>query len=88
MKDLRLLNLRFTQVTDEGLDVLRGLTSLQMLTLPQAATDTSLEHLTGMNRLMSVYYSATGSVTQQGIERLSRALPKSKCLYYTPQTNR
>ena len=64
------VNLYGTQVTDVGLEHLKGLTSLQGLYLnsPQV-TDAGLEHLTGLSCLLTLDLSQT-QVTDVGLEHL------------------
>jgi Leucine-rich repeat (LRR) protein len=62
-------------VTDEGLEHLRGLTSLQGLCLSGTqVTDAGLEHLRGLTSLQQIYLSGT-QVTDAGEAELQRALP-------------
>ena len=62
-------------VTDRGLVHLKGLTSLQSLTLfGTQVTDAGLVHLKGLTSLQSLYLSGT-KVTDAGVKELQAALP-------------
>ena len=64
-----------TEVTDDGLEHLIGLTNLQTLILNDTkVTDKGLEHLEGLTNLEWLQVGA--NVTDEGIGKLKTALPK------------
>ena len=66
------LTIENTQFTDTGLEHLKGLTSLNILSLnlnDTQVTDTGLEHLKGLARLQRLYLDHT-QVTDTGLEHL------------------
>jgi hypothetical protein len=68
--DVFLLYLDGTQVTDAGLEHLKGLTALQGLSLDGTqVTDAGLEHLKGLTALQGLYLDGT-QVTDAGLEHL------------------
>lgn len=67
-----------TQVTDAGLEHLKGLTGLVQLSLINTEiTDRGLEHLKGLSELQTLDLRRT-QVTYKGVEKLQRALPNCK----------
>jgi len=61
------LDLRFTQVTDQGLEFLRGQTQLEVLNLQATGvTDAGMQHLAGLRRLRSLSVERT-AVTDAGL---------------------
>ena len=70
---LHWLDLSITrQVTDSGLEQLKGLTDLQMLDLTGAhVTDAGLEHLRGLAKLQWLHLDDT-QVTDAGLEHVER----------------
>lgn len=70
--------IRSTKVIDAGLEHLKGLTQLQMLTLDGTqVTDAGLEHLKGLVQLQMLDLRDT-RVTDEGVKRLQQALPNCK----------
>ena len=70
------VNLNGTDVTDEGLVHLKGLTKLETLGLGRTqVTDAGLVHLKGMTNLKRLYLHYT-QVTAAGVAELKKALPK------------
>jgi len=70
-----------TQITDAGLEHLKGLTSLQWLDLRYTQiTDTGLEHLKGLTSLQWLELNST-RVTDTGIKKLQEALPKCRIMH-------
>ena len=72
--------LHSTTVTDEGLEHLQGLTSLQHLNLNSTkVTDEGLEHLKGLTNLeyLSLYDT---KVTDEGENKLQKALPNCEII--------
>ncbi len=64
-----------TQVTDAGLEHLKGLTSLQTLDLGDTfVSDAGLEHLKGLTSLQNLSLWDT-KVTDEGVKKLQQALP-------------
>ncbi len=64
-----------TQITDSGLEHLKGLTSLQELQLDSTkVTDTGLEHLKSLKSLHYLHLDST-NVTDEGVKKLQKALP-------------
>ncbi len=75
MGSLAELDLDGTQVTDAGLEHLKGMTILQLLYLNDTQiTDVGLGHLKGLPNLDSLHLNGT-QVTDRGIESLRLALP-------------
>jgi thiol-disulfide isomerase/thioredoxin len=73
LKDLVLLRLTKTRVTDAGASRLKNLTNLEFLGLSSPGfTDAALEHLSGMKRLTSLRLDNT-KVTDRGVEKLKQA---------------
>lgn len=75
MKQLKVLNLGWTQVDDIGLEVTAGFPKLESLVLHQTkVTDAGLVHLRGLKnlKLLSVIYTA---VTPQAVDELKKAIP-------------
>ena len=67
-----LQELEIVQVTDAGLEHLKGLTSLQMLSLGDTQiTDAGLEHLEGLTNLQYLDLYGT-QITDAGLEHLER----------------
>jgi hypothetical protein len=70
LKGLRILGLRGTHITDEGLEHLKELTELTFLSLAETrVTDAGLAHLSGLLRLRKLNLDDTG-VTDAGLEHL------------------
>ena len=66
------------QVTDAGLEHLKGLTHLKILYLADTqVTDAGLEHLKGLTKLQLLWLFGT-KVTVEGVEKLQQALPNCK----------
>lgn len=71
-----IVNLEHTQITDAGLEHLKGLTSLQELHLCfTQVTDASLEHLKGLTDLEWLEMYDT-QVTDAGVNELKKAVPR------------
>jgi serine/threonine protein kinase/Leucine-rich repeat (LRR) protein len=68
-----------TEVTDKGLEHLKELKNLQSLNVSKCGgvTDAGLEHLKECKTLTGVQLKET-KVTKEGIEKLSKALPKCR----------
>jgi hypothetical protein len=80
------LSLAGTQVTDNGLVHLQGLTKLHDLSLMFThVTDAGLEHLKGMVQLQFLDLRANDRITDDGVEKLKRALPKCKIITSSEQ---
>lgn len=76
--ELRLLDLCHTDITDDGLLYLKGLTSLTALNLEiTQISDAGLKHLTALTSLELLYIGCT-KVTEVGIAFLKEALPNLK----------
>ena len=74
--DVGAVYLTGTPVTDAGLEHLRGLTQLQLLSLDSTrVTDAGLAHLRGLTQLEVLYLIST-RVTDAGVNELKKALPK------------
>jgi internalin A len=74
------LILREPQVTDAGLEHLKGLTSLQMLKLNGTkVSDAGLVHLKGLTGLKMLELLDT-PVTEDGVNDLQQALPNCEIL--------
>lgn len=72
---LRLLDLSFTRITDEGLKSIASQSELRHLALIECrVTDNSIHSLVQLRKLREVYLAKTG-VTSQSSERLKRAIP-------------
>ncbi len=70
------VDLRDTQITDAGLEHLKGLTSLKQLDLRDTQiTDAGLVHLKGMTILKTCYLYDT-KITDSGLAEIKAALPK------------
>jgi Leucine-rich repeat (LRR) protein len=70
------LGLGLSDVTDVGLEHLKGLTNLQSLILEGTkVTDVGLEHLKGLPRLRWLDLADT-KVSQRGVKKLQQALPE------------
>ncbi len=74
-----------TNVTEVGLDHVKGLHKLRELTIVKLPsntriTDTALEHLGELRELRSLRLIRTG-VTDDGVRELQQALPECKILY-------
>jgi hypothetical protein len=57
---LRTLDLRWTAITDKGIEHLRGLKDLRMVNLSPTTSDLCLDHLVGLPRLISVTLRGPG----------------------------
>lgn len=72
---LRLLDLSFTRITDEGLKSIASQSELRHLALIECrVTDNSIDSLVQLRKLREVYLAKTG-VTPQSSERLKRVIP-------------
>jgi len=79
---LEFLDLRATQVTDEGVERLMGLTKLKRLELDGTqVTDAGLEHLSRLTRLRELSLNGT-QITDDGLENL-KGLVSLEALYLT-----
>ncbi|MBC7819067.1 MAG: protein kinase [Planctomycetaceae bacterium] len=75
-KNLTLLNLGGTRITDDGLRHLKDYPRLIVLHLSQTSiSDAGLKHLTGLTRLQELIIDRT-KVTIEGVRELRIALPK------------
>lgn len=75
---LRLLDLSFTQVSDEGLKSVSGLAELRHLSLIGCPiTDRGADSIARLSHLREVYLAKT-AVSDQAAERLRRALPQCR----------
>ena len=75
-RNLTLLNLGGTRITDDGLRHLKDYPRLIVLHLPRTSiSDAGLKHLTGLSRLQELIIDHT-NVTIEGIRELRIALPK------------
>jgi len=78
LSELHSLSLGGTQVTDAGLEHLKGMSQLQHLYLNNThVTDAGLEHLKGLTQLQELLLSGT-QVTNEGVRKLQHALPNCK----------
>ena len=78
---LEVLLLADTQITDAGLEHLKGLSNLETLYLIRAQiTDAGLEHLEGITNLKELYLYGT-QVTDEGVKKLQEALPDCEILH-------
>lgn len=76
---LEFLALSATKVTDAGLAQVARLPGLKELRIPDAVTDTGLQALAGLKSLTTIKYEKSKcKVTQQGMDRLQKALPNLK----------
>jgi len=67
-----------TEVTDGSLEHLKGLTTLQTLSLGRTqVTDAGLKHLKGLTALQVLWLGGT-HVTDAGVTQLKKALPNCK----------
>ncbi|PHS06121.1 MAG: hypothetical protein COA78_14620 [Blastopirellula sp.] len=74
--EVNYVNLHDTQITDAGLEHLKGMTSLTFLMLNNTqVTDSGLEHLKGLTSLNILYLQRT-QITDVGLSELQAALPK------------
>jgi internalin A len=79
LRGLKLLSLSGTHVTDAGTKELAVLTELEELWLDgTAVTDAGLRHLERLNKLEFLYLNNCPGVTDEGVARLQKALPKCK----------
>ncbi len=70
-----------TQITDAGLEHLKGLTGLQSLHLRSTQiTDAGLEHLKGLVSLQRLNIHGT-QVTDEGVKKLQEALTNCRILH-------
>jgi len=82
LTDLQILNLRSTDIGDDGLSHLRHLNNLRILDLAYTAvSDDGLEQLMGMRNLVSLDLRST-KVTTKGVAKLRMALPNCKILHW------
>jgi hypothetical protein len=84
LKDLArlvvMVNLRGTEITDAGLEQLKGLENLEYLNLYSTPiTDAGLKHLEGLKKLRHVYVWQT-QVTDAGVNALKAAVPEVKII--------
>ena len=71
------------QVTDAGLEHLKGLANLRVLQLLNTkVTDAGLEHLKGLTSLRDLHLWNT-QVTDDGVKELQEALPNCKARFGT-----
>jgi hypothetical protein len=64
-----------TEVTNAGLEHLKGLSQLQVLSLENTqVTDAGLQHLKGLSQLQQLLLNRT-KVTSKGVKKLQQALP-------------
>ena len=78
MRQLEILDLTATRVTDTGLARVGRLTKLNELWIGGAkVTDASVPHILKLKQLETLDINATG-ITAQGQQRLKRGLPKLK----------
>jgi len=79
LENLEDLDLYRTNITDAGLEHVKGLKNLRYLNLhwQKKVTDAGLEHLKGLERLRHLDLRGT-KVTDGGVENLQRALPNCK----------
>ncbi len=74
---LEMLNLDCTQLTDQGLTHLKGLTHLSELSLRATRiTDAGLKHLEKLSSLKKLALNLT-AVSRRGVEALRKALPRT-----------
>jgi hypothetical protein len=72
-----------TQVTDAGLECLKGLSQLYELSLNDTTvTDAGLEYLRGLTNLKLLFLDRT-HVTDEGVKQIRQALPKCECSNYS-----
>ena len=84
MTQLRELWLDGTQITDDGLVHLAGMSRLQWLSLGGTQiTDNGLVHFKGMARLRYVSLDGT-NVTNEGVKKLQQALPNCDIVWSPP----
>ncbi len=66
-----------TQVSDIGLEHLKGLTQLEVLYLDDTQiTDAGLEHIKGLTQLELLNLQVTNQITDEGVKKFHQALPK------------
>ena len=82
LNNLKLLDLRGTQVTDIGLKYVRGLTKLEVLRLPDGVSDAGLFNLRQIEDLKEIYISPNSGVTSVGVDQLKGWFPDAK-IYFT-----
>lgn len=80
-KDLRVLDLTKTSITNSGLLDLKALPQLRSLALRETIGDSGLEHVAALTRLETLWLDNT-RVTKEGAGKLLMALPK--CRIYGP----
>jgi hypothetical protein len=79
LRDLTALSLRGMGITDRGLQTVSKLRALTHLGLTGTAiTDKGLHHLESLSNLRNLFLFNCPAVTEEGIARLQRALPKCK----------
>jgi hypothetical protein len=84
LPSLKRLYIARSQVTDQGLVHLQGLTRLRLLVLPSATTDAGLAHIQQLRNLRELVLVDT-QVTNSGLEQLD-SLPALDRLVLPPQT--
>jgi hypothetical protein len=81
VRGLSHLHLRHTQITDQGLRTVSGLRTLTGLRLfGTVVTDEGLRHLESMSNLEWLDLQLCPKVTDEGVARLRKALPKCQIL--------
>ncbi len=79
--DVVMVDLGARNIADSGLEHLKGLTNLEILSLEHTpVSDAGLEHLKGLAKLGELYLNDT-QVTLEGIRMLEEALPNCKIEY-------
>ncbi len=74
-KEMLMIDLISTEVTDAELEHLKGLTNLQTLYLTNnQITDAGLEHLKGLTKLETLYLN-NPQITDEAVKKLQQALP-------------
>jgi hypothetical protein len=85
VRGLERLSLADTAITDDGLAELTRLRDLISLTLQSTSvTDAGLRHLEGMRGLVCLDLRACPKVTDAGVARLQKALPKCEIVLTSP----
>ncbi|MCL2347881.1 MAG: hypothetical protein FWC50_06410, partial [Planctomycetaceae bacterium] len=83
LKQLQSLHLMTTQISDSGLENLKGLTKLKTLWLNgnQNITDAGLKSLAGLKDLEGLDLTGCDKMTDKGVAELQKALPNCKISY-------